>query len=405
MLETILINSIFITFPLLCYVIYGICMENISIKKKDFYLDFALLTSCYFIIQYGYSYSEMIPKLMLHIPLVFAYLFNRKISIIILNIVGIVYYKSYEFSITIILIEYILYYVLYILKQKYKKFEFLYIRLFIFVNTIISFWWLIKDKTILSNLSWHLIIICLLYYFIINLIISLLKKSEQITKIYNSLKDLENVKNLHESIFKITHEIKNPIAVCKGYLDMFDTNNKEHSKNYIPIIKDEINRTLVLLQDFLSLNRITIEKDILDINLLIEDVIDNFKLLLKERKIKLIYNNNEDEIFINADYNRLIQVFINIVKNSIEAVGNNGKIKIQLIQLEDIIRIEIHDNGEGISEEDLKKLKQPFFTTKQNGTGLGVALSSEIIEAHGGKLEYKSILGKGTTVIVTLNKK
>ena len=404
MLEIILINSIFILFPLLCYLLYSICMENASIKKKEFYFDFALISSCYLIIQYGYSYSQMIPKLMFHIPLIFAYLYNRKSTILILSIVGIIYYNQYDFGIYIIFVEYIIYYILYVLKRKNKKFEFLYIRLFVFSNTLISFLWLISDKSILLKLSWQLIIICLFYYFIIYLIINILKKSKQITKVYNSLKDLENVKNLHESIFKITHEIKNPIAVCKGYLDMLDVNNKEHVKNYVPIIKDEINRTLVLLQDFLSLNKITIEKDILDINLLLEDVINNFKLLLKEKNIKLKCDNIDDEIFIDADYNRLLQVFINIIKNSIEATKEKGIIKIELKNLENKIKIFIHDNGEGMDEEALNKIKQPFFTTKQNGTGLGVALSNEIIEAHGGKLEYKSILGKGTTTIVTLNK-
>ena len=244
----------------------------------------------------------------------------------------------------------------------------------------------------------------LFYYFLVYLIIDIFKKSEQMTKIYNSLKDLENMKNLHESIFKITHEIKNPIAVCKGYLDMFDVNNIEHSKKYIPIMKDEINRTLILLQDFLSLNKITIEKDILDINLLLEDVIDNFRLLLKEKNITLKYKDMDDEMFIEGDYNRLIQVFINIVKNSIEAIGKNGAIKIEVNQTDNEIEIRVHDSGEGIDKSDMEKLKKPFFTTKQNGTGLGVALSNEIIEAHGGKLEYESTIGKGTTTIVTLKK-
>lgn len=403
MLAIILINSIFVLFPLLCYIIYNICMENSSQQKKEFFLDFALISSCYLIMRYGLVSSSLVPNLMFDIPLILAYLLNRKVSIVILSVIGVVYYSSYDFGIFVILAEYILYFILYILKQKYKKLDYLYVRLFVFLNTLITFIWLITDESIL-DLSWNLIIVCLFYYFLVYLIIDIFKKSEQMTKIYNSLKDLENMKNLHESIFKITHEIKNPIAVCKGYLDMFDVNNIEHSKKYIPIMKDEINRTLILLQDFLSLNKITIEKDILDINLLLEDVIDNFRLLLKEKNITLKYKDMDDEMFIEGDYNRLIQVFINIVKNSIEAIGKNGAIKIEVNQTDNEIEIRVHDNGEGIDKSDMEKLKKPFFTTKQNGTGLGVALSNEIIEAHGGKLEYESTIGKGTTTIVTLKK-
>ncbi len=404
MLKIILINSIFAIFPLFCYLIYSICIDNASSNKKLFYLDFALISSCYLITKYGYEFSDIVPKLMFHLPLIFAYLLNRKMSIIVLTIVGIVYYSSYNFGLYVVLIEYIIYYILYLLKQKNKKLDFLYIRLFVFTNTLISFCWLFNDKSIVLNMSWQLILICLFYYLLICLMVNILKKSEQITKIYNSLKDLENVKNLHESLFKITHEIKNPIAVCKGYLDMLDTDNKEHTKKYIPIIKDEINRTLILLQDFLSLNKITIEKDVLDINLLLEDVIDNFKLLLKEKNIRLKYNYNEDEIFIDGDYNRLLQVFINLIKNSIEAIDKNGVIKIELIDYNDRVEIIINDSGSGIEQSNLENLKKPFFTTKNNGTGLGVALSNEIIEGHGGTLEYKSILGKGTTTVVTLIK-
>ena len=404
MLEIILINSIFVLFPLLCYLIYAICMQNYSLKKKKFYLDFALISSCYLLIKYGYSYSTMVPKLMFHIPLIFAYLLNRKLGILILSLVGIYYYSSYNFGLYIILIEYVIYYILYILKQKYKRFDFLYIRLFVFTNTVVSFLWLLTDKTVLFTLSWQLIVICLLYYFLICLVVNIFKKSEQITNMYNSLKDLQNLKNLRESIFKITHEIKNPIAVCKGYLDMFQINNKEHNENYIPIIKEEINRTLVLLQDFLSLNKVTIEKDILDINLLIEDVIDNFHLLSKEKNIIITYKNTDDEIFINGDYNRIVQVLINVIKNSIEAIEANGIIKIELNNNEDEVEILVHDNGPGMDSETLEKIKQLFFTTKQNGTGLGVALSNEIVEAHGGKMKYTSIVNKGTTVLITLKK-
>lgn len=404
MLEIILVNSIFVLFPLFSYLIYEICMENASVKKKEFFLDFALITSCYLIFKFGYSYSSIIPKIMFHIPLIFAYLLNRKLSIFVLSFVGIIYYNSYQFGIYVVLIEYVIYYILYMLKQKNKKFEFLYIKLFILVNTIISFYWVIKSNNPLFPLSWKIIIIAITYYLLITLIVNMFNKFDGVANIYINIKDLQQLKEVRETLFKITHEIKNPIAVCKGYLDMFDVNNNEHSKNYIPIIKSEINRSLILLQDFLSLNKISIEKDILDIQLLLNKVIDNFQLSLKEKKIKIIFNEIDDEIFIDGDYNRLLQVFLNIIKNSIESIKDEGTIEINLNSLDDKIIIEVIDNGEGISKENLEKLKRPFFTTKQDGTGLGVTLSNEIIEAHKGKLDYYSELGKGTKVVVMLDK-
>lgn len=104
---------------------------------------------------------------------------------------------------------------------------------------------------------------------------------------------------------------------------------------------------------------------------------------------------------MNGDYNRLKQVFINVLKNSIEAMTNDKKhkLRIEVGSLNDEVEVKIIDNGVGIEKEDLKKIKHPFFSTKQNGTGLGVFLSSEIVKAHNGKIEFISD-DNGTTVIL-----
>ena len=214
-----------------------------------------------------------------------------------------------------------------------------------------------------------------------------------------NIKELEKEKQLRTSLFKITHEIKNPIAVCKSYLDMFDINNKDHER-YIEILKEEMNKILLLLQDFLAMNKIKIEKEILDINLLLEDVVNQFEPVLKEKNIRFKYNICQDEIFVEGDYNRLNQVLINMIKNSIEAIENNGLIKINY-EISDNFKIIIEDNGIGITEDELEKIKEPFYTTKKNGTGLGVSLSIEIIKAHNGNIEYIP-LKKGTKVIIEL---
>ena len=185
---------------------------------------------------------------------------------------------------------------------------------------------------------------------------------------------------------------------------MFDIDNSEHFKKYIPILKDEINRTLLLLEDFLAMNKVKINKDIIDINLLIEEVIKNIKMLCKKNNIELKQNIIDDDIYINADYNRLTQVFINLLKNSIEAIPKNkkGHIDIKETISNNNIIITIKDNGKGMNKELLDKIKEPFYTTKPKGTGLGVSLSEEIIKAHDGTLNYESEENKYTKVTITL---
>ena len=236
------------------------------------------------------------------------------------------------------------------------------------------------------------------------LVIQLFRQSDDILKLYKTMRELQEEKQIRESLFKITHEIKNPIAVCKGYLDMFDVNNQEHSRKYIPIIREEIERVLILLKDFLSITKIKVEQDI---NLLLEDVIESFLPLITDRKIKIISHIKDDELYIMADYNRLSQVFVNIIKNSIEALENieNGVIEITIKENKNTIKVKVEDNGIGITSENIKRMKDPFFTTKQNGTGLGVYLSTEIVKAHNGSIQYAS-KEKGTIVTITLpNKK
>ena len=182
-----------------------------------------------------------------------------------------------------------------------------------------------------------------------------------------------------------------------------DINNKNKVKEYIPIIKSEIDRLLNLLQDFLLVNNSSINLDIMDINMLIEDVIKKERSLIENKNIKLKLNLIDDEIYINGDYNRLSQVLINIIKNSIEAIDNdNGIIKIKNIIKNNYINIIIEDNGYGISEKNLKMIKEPFYTTKNRGTGLGVSLSDEIVKAHNGILIYDSKESRGTKVTIKL---
>ena len=205
------------------------------------------------------------------------------------------------------------------------------------------------------------------------------------------------------SLFKITHEIKNPIAVIKGYLDMVDVNDSKQVKKYIPIMQDEVKRLLILLQDFLCINKIKINKDILDINLLLEEVIGSLKSGLMDYEILIDMELYDDDIYVNGDYNRLTQVFVNLVKNSIEARKEfNSFIKISSYLENDYVVIEVYDNGYGIEKDILDKIGEPFFTTKKRGSGLGVSLSQEIIEAHNGKINVASEVGKGTKITITL---
>ena len=211
----------------------------------------------------------------------------------------------------------------------------------------------------------------------------------------STLYELEKEKTLINALFKLTHEIKNPIAVCKGYLDMVDYHDEEKLKKYLPILENEIGRTITIMDDYLDCARVHVDKEEIDIVMLLEETLDS---------INPKFEIPDDEIYISADYNRLKQVFINIFKNSIEAKDKKRPLTIDIdAKVKDNkAYISISDNGVGIENENLDKMGQMFFTTKEKGTGLGVSLSKEIITLHGGNIKYKSIKNKGTTVTITL---
>lgn len=391
-------NSTWILLPLMIFLIYEAYSENINNKKNDTLLDFILLTSLYFIIRFGnFGEQTYILEITFDTIIVINYIKKHYKSGLLTSIIGLLYLQTqFEVDIFILVFKYITYFGLYV----FYKDKIDYYMIFTFISGLFCFFAMI----IVNRFDNQLILDYFLYYVITYFITIFFIKAEKIIEINLSYKQLMKEQQLRESLFKISHEIKNPIAVCKGYLDMFDTNNMEHFSKYIPIIKSEINRTLDLLQDFSACNKIKIECDIVDIGLLLEDITKNFTLMFDNKKIKFEFKILDDEIYINGDYNRLNQVLVNIIKNSIEAIDINKKsyIKIYMEQTENEVKIFVKDNGIGISKENMKKINEPFFTTKTNGTGLGLVLSNEIIALHNGTLKYESEENIGTTAVITL---
>lgn len=402
-INTLLINLIILLFPLVIYLFYCAHSKNMNKEESNTILDFSLLSSLYLFYTHCKIESTMNFIIMLNIPLIIAFIKKRIfVSVIISILIIYIYRLNINIPIIALIIEYTVYYITYYLVNKYNK-ENLKLILFMIIKSIfkISYIFLLMPLEIENIISNLVILIC--FIILTNLILYIFNVGEDIIKLHMTIKELEQEKQIRDSLFKITHEIKNPIAVCKTYLDMFDFSNKEHEK-FIPIIKEEIDKTLLLLQDFLAMNKIKVKKEILDINLLLEDVTRQFETVTKSQNINFRYDISEEEIFIEGDYNRLSQVLINIIKNSIEAIDINKipEIILSTRLLDDKIEIVIYDNGIGIEEEHLTKMKEPFYTTKKNGTGLGVPLSCEIIEAHNGTIKFSSKIFEWTKVIITI---
>jgi signal transduction histidine kinase len=389
------INFTWILLPITIYLIYEVYVENIDINKNELVLNFCLFSSLYLMFRFGSFNNIYIFSIVFDFIVLLFYIKKNIFSSLLVSFIVIYLCYIYGFNLYIFSLKFILYLFMYLLFKGNKKFMILcFIIGFLFLCSLF----------LINSIDFYSGICYVIYYFSSYFLILFFLKAEKIVEINISYKELMRQNQLRESLFKISHEIKNPIAVCKGYLDMFDINNMSHFEKYIPIIKSEINKTLNLLQDFSACSKVKIECDIIDISLLISDIVDNFKLMFDNNNISVINDVSDDEIFIFGDYNRLNQVFLNIIKNSIEAIDYNKKsyIKISAFVDSSDVKIIVEDNGIGMSLEVLEKVAEPFYTTKSNGTGLGVLLSTEIISAHKGSLKYESEEGVGTCAVITL---
>lgn len=397
----LIISAILVTFPLLIYDYFVIYSQNMKMKKRSIVLKLILYSSLYLAMYYTKNIPFNYRFVSIIIPLILTYLYKEKFTSIVINIIIINYtinYLNYNMIST-----FMLFFLLYLNFNKYIKSN---KNDNIFVNNTIILVAMFQIANTIMNYSKMLLIDNIHSFIIFTIIIKILNyflsESKNVINLHMNLKEFEKDKNMKINLFKITHEIKNPLAVIKGYLSMFDVNNKEKSIKYIKIIKSEVNRSLNLLSDFMEFTKIKINTN----NVIFNDLMDDIKEVLipffNAKNVK--YNFNiEANIEINIDYNRIKQVLINVIKNAVEACPNNmGLVSTTIFKDKDYLYIFVKDNGSGMDKDTLDNILVPFFTTKENGTGLGVSLSKEIILSHKGEISYDSILGKGTTCKITL---
>lgn len=401
--EYLFINIVLILFPLLCYLLFASYQKTYGKETNKIIFDLSIFTSLYLILKYGSNYMN-INAVLVVIPLLIAYLKRKSITAFGMSIViGLYSYYSLNINIVFILLELGTYFIIYIIFKNEKKVDFSIVNFFTIIKTFFAFIEIEHQLHSVISLI-NLLLLLLFFYSSINLVYYLIKRGEDNLKLRMTLKELDKQKQLRDSLFKITHEIKNPLAVCKGYLDMFDLDNRQHVIKYIPIIRQEIDRTLMIINDFLNLTRLKVDKTRIDLSVVLHDTHESLQMLLKAHDISFKSEIFDYEVYLNADYDRLKQVFFNIIKNAVEAIPKDRKGVIQLTakEVKKEIVIIVEDNGMGIDSENLKKIGEPFFTTKKGGTGLGVRLSREIIEAHNGKIKYTSKKNIGTVVTITL---
>ena len=375
-------NSIVII-PIMIYIIFFHIKDEINKLHNNVTLELTILV-VYFLCLYVFIRVFKIEYIYyITLPIILSFIFDKYKLNIFLSIINI-FMTLYLLDINIfyLLSYYIILFTLYFIIKNKKD--------FISTYTILN----IMYMFLLDNYN---IIFLISIYLIYNLIILLKKRM----KLYYTLEDIENNKLIKTSIFKVTHEIKNPLAVIKGYLSIFDPYNSDKCLKYKNILEIEVENALNVLKDFSSINHLDIKKNNINYYDLLMEAKETILPFFNDKNIKLNINSPR-ELFVNADYNRMKQVLINILKNSTEALSDNGKIDIKsYIENNKLITI-IKDNGHGMDKETIDNLFTPFYSKKSFGTGLGLCLSKEIIELHNGTIKYTSKLNLYTEVKIVI---
>ncbi|MGM0844660.1 MAG: ATP-binding protein [Bacillota bacterium] len=200
----------------------------------------------------------------------------------------------------------------------------------------------------------------------------------------------------------IAHEVRNPLTAINGFLQLMKSDSHTN-KYYLDIIFTEIKRIEMVLSELLMLAKPQAvhfkEKNVLQIIQQVTALLQTNAILFD---VAIHLQFTKKDLFIKCDENQIKQVFINLIKNAIEAQPNGGNIYISASELSGQVLLTFQDEGEGMNEETLNKLGEPFYTTKEKGTGLGFMVCLRILKDHHGSIHVQSEKGKGTTFDLTL---
>lgn len=203
----------------------------------------------------------------------------------------------------------------------------------------------------------------------------------------------------------LAHEIRNPLTAVKGFLQLLGEEYAENEKHrhFHRIISDELNRVEKILNDYLVLAQPnTSQHQYHPIMDMFNAVLHQLSPVAQKNGVLFSIKSSVANPVIMFEWDSLKQVFINIIQNSIEAMPNGGAITISIDGTAESLQIKIIDTGEGIAPERILKLGEPYYSTKEKGTGLGLMISYKIIENHHGTIHVDSRLHKGTTVTISL---
>jgi signal transduction histidine kinase len=230
------------------------------------------------------------------------------------------------------------------------------------------------------------------------------RKHDELTRAREEIASdaLNRARSLEQIGAKVAHELKNPLTGVKALVQLGLRNPAEApSRERLEVVEKEVTRMQEILQNYLSFTRPlqTVTPTRVELGPLVSDTLLVLSARADDARVRLFARGDAT---VDADPRRIKEALLNLVANAIEATPPGGEVVVEVALVGDEAEIVVRDTGRGMPAETLRRIGTPFFTTRVDGTGLGVVLARSVISQHGGSLRYESEPGKGTRVRVAL---
>ncbi|WP_404357167.1 PAS domain S-box protein [Cytobacillus firmus] len=216
------------------------------------------------------------------------------------------------------------------------------------------------------------------------------------------LRRTEKLSVVGELSASVAHEIRNPLTSLKGFVQLMQLEDEKH-QFYYQIMQEELDRINHIVGELLLLAK---PQDICftkaDVQKILFNVISLLKTEASMHNVQIEFLLKSDVYMIECEPNQLKQLFINIIKNAIEASNEGGKVTVTLLAEDHQLTILVKDTGCGMSEDRLNRIGEPFYSSKEKGTGLGLTVSFKIVQSHNGSIHFNSKKGRGTEAVIKL---